>query len=318
MGAKHLPAWSWGLADIYSCYVHDLLPQKTKEDRPPYEYRNKKKPDLKSMFVKVFGAPCQYAPMQGAEHKRAKLVHWGWFVGMQWPMVLVLSVDDLKVRSVSRQKVRVYEGAYARFDPTLGQEVQPQHREIHGVADAIPDHVLSVKILSDHKRNADMNESIIEGVDDSNMNTHPDPHQQQKAAPEQQHQGEKDLHVPEHSSVDEMQFLSALEELRDNAARLNAGTGVRDSIVKAIKHIHDNSTGYPTQGSLKVKKWKDNGKVSTENILTAKRDHSMMSTAPVKTKHEKKSKVKKTLAKKKTAMQKGTRVKVRTTRFDGK
>ena len=121
-----------------------------------------------------------------------------------------------------------------------------------------------------------MNESTIEGVDDSNMNTHPDPHQQQKAAPEQQHQGEEDLHIPGHSSVDEMQFLSALEELRDNAARLNAGTGVRDSIVKAIKHIHDNSTGYPTQGSLKVKKWKDNGKVSTEKILTAKRDHSMI------------------------------------------
>ena len=162
-----------------------------------------------------------------------------------------------------------------------------------------------------------MNESIIEGVDESNMNTHPDPHQQQNAASEQQHQGEKDLHVPEHSSVDEMQFLSELEKLRDNAARLNAGTGVRDSIVRAIKHIHDTSLGYPTQGSLKVKKWKDSGKVSTENILTAKRDHSMMSTAPVKTKHEKKSKVKKALAKKKTAMQKGTRVKVISTRFDG-
>ena len=237
---------------------------------------------------------------------------------MQWPMVLVVSVDNWKVRSVSRQKVRVYEGSYAKFDPTLGGEVQPKHEEIHGVGDAIPDHVLSIKILSDHTRNADMNEPLVSGVDDNNVYTQPDPHQHQNAVPEQQHQGEEDLHVPEHSSVDEMQFLSMLEKLRDNATQLNAGTGVRDSIVKAIKHIHDNSMGYPTQGSLKVNKWKDNGKVSTENILTAKRDHSMMSTAPVKTKHEKKSKVKKTLAKKKTAMQKGTRVKVRTTRFDGK
>ena len=83
--------------------------------------------------------------------------------------MLVLSVDDLKVRSASRQKARVYEGAYARFDPTLGQEFQPQHREIHGVADAIPNHVLSMKILSDRKRNI----SMVKGADDLNMNTQP-------------------------------------------------------------------------------------------------------------------------------------------------
>ena len=95
--------------------------------------------------------------MTKPEHKRAKLVEWGWFVGIQWPMVLVVSVNDFKVRSVSRQKIRVYEGAYAKFDPTkhpVGTEIVPRHEEIHGVGDAIPDHVLSIKILSDAQRNA--------------------------------------------------------------------------------------------------------------------------------------------------------------------
>ena len=145
---------------------------------------------------------------------------------MQWPMVLVLSVDDLKVRSVSRQKMRVYEGAYARFDPTLGQEVQPQHREIHGVADAIPDHVLSVKILSDHKRNADMNDPL---VDPNNQPDPPNLNMTSSSTGERLHQGEDDLHVPHHVTVDKMKFLKQLEELKEKASHLNSGTGVRDS-----------------------------------------------------------------------------------------
>ena len=311
MGAKHLPAWSWGLADLYSCYVHDVLPQKGKGDKSPFEMRNGKKPDLKTLFIKVFGAPCQYAPMQGAEHKRAKLVHWGWFVGMQWPMVLVLSVDDLKVRSVSRQKMRVYEGAYARFDPTLGQEVQPQHREIHGVADAIPDHVLSVKILSDHKRNADMNDPL---VDPNNQPDPPNPNMISSSTGEQLHQGEDDLHVPHHVTVDKMKFLKQLEELKEKASHLNSGTGVRDSIVKAIKAVNDGDLGFPTKGSMKKTKWIDEGKVSSKNILTGKRSLGLKlsnEVSPGKAKKLKKSK------KKMIKLVKGTRVKVRSTRFDG-
>ena len=69
------------------------------------------------MFIKTFGAACQYAPMDGPEHKRGKLTKWGWFLGIQWPFVLVeTKVDnyaDCKVLNVSRKKVKVYESAYA-------------------------------------------------------------------------------------------------------------------------------------------------------------------------------------------------------------
>ena len=88
--------------------IHDLLPQKTKEDKSSYERRTGKKSDLNKLFIKVFGAPCQYSPMTKPGHKRAKLVEWKWFVGVQWSMALVVSVNDFKVRSVSRPKIRVY------------------------------------------------------------------------------------------------------------------------------------------------------------------------------------------------------------------
>ncbi len=55
---------------------------------------------MTAFHIKVFGAPCQYAPMDGVEHKRAKKTEWGWFVGMQMPMYLVLGPEDDKIISV--------------------------------------------------------------------------------------------------------------------------------------------------------------------------------------------------------------------------
>ena len=89
LGAKHLPSWAWGLADGYAAYVHDVLPQKSRGNKSPFELRTGRKLDLNLMFIKTFGAPLQYAPMSGAEHKRGQLTEWGWFLGIQWPFVLV-------------------------------------------------------------------------------------------------------------------------------------------------------------------------------------------------------------------------------------
>ncbi len=74
---------------------HDLLPlphARIKIKMSPFEYRTGKNPDLdpELFFVKVFGAPCQYASIrlkiEGADHKRGRKTEWGWFVGMQPPM----------------------------------------------------------------------------------------------------------------------------------------------------------------------------------------------------------------------------------------
>jgi hypothetical protein len=118
-GAKHLPQSCWGLSDVHAGNVHDFSPQK-RTGVSPFEFRNKRAPDLDVFFVHVFGCPCQYAPITGADHKRAKKTEWGWYVGVQWPMVLVLRPEDNKVISVSRHKVNCHEEAYAKYDPAKG------------------------------------------------------------------------------------------------------------------------------------------------------------------------------------------------------
>jgi hypothetical protein len=178
-GATHLPKSCWGLADLYAVYLHDLLGQKKLMGRSPFEFRNGREPDFDVFFVHVFGCPCQYAPMSGPDHKRAPKTEWGYFVGVQWPMVLVLRIEDEKILSVSRHKVHCHEEAYARYDPTSGKDplatfglpkinletTRTTQENLETIKDykkkySIPDHVLSVKCLSDFRRNAELNEPL--------------------------------------------------------------------------------------------------------------------------------------------------------------
>jgi hypothetical protein len=67
---------------------------------------------LESARAQRFGAPLVFAPIDGPIHKRAPINEEGYFLGHQWPAMLVLRKRDGKVISVSRQKVRIYESAY--------------------------------------------------------------------------------------------------------------------------------------------------------------------------------------------------------------
>ncbi len=117
-GAPHLPKFCWGLADLYAAEINMMQPQ-AKNKCSPYEYNTKRKPDIEHMFIKVFGAPCQYSPMDGADHKRAPKTEWGYFVGLQQSMCLVLRPEDEKIISVSKKKIIVHEEYYAKHDPSV-------------------------------------------------------------------------------------------------------------------------------------------------------------------------------------------------------
>ncbi len=117
-GAPHLPQFCWGLSDLQAACIHKTLPQKSKNMVSPLEKTTGRPPNLEAMFIRVFGCACQYAPMTGAGHKRASKTKWGWFVGIQWPMALVLRPEDMKVISVSRKKIHCHELCYAKFNPT--------------------------------------------------------------------------------------------------------------------------------------------------------------------------------------------------------
>jgi hypothetical protein len=122
-GAPHLIDEScWGLSDVYSAYLHGkLLPQPGHDNISPHEIKTSRKPDPDAMFMHVFCCPVQYEPHGGALHKRGRKTEWGYFVGVQWPMVLILRPEDAKVMSVSRKKVLYHEEIYATFDATKGR-----------------------------------------------------------------------------------------------------------------------------------------------------------------------------------------------------
>jgi hypothetical protein len=176
IGAPHLPKMMWGLSDLHAAYVHSSLPQKGKQGKSPHEITTGRIPNDDLLFIHVFGCSCQYAPANAPDHKRAPKTEWGWFVGVQWPMVLILRPSDNKVLSISRKKFYCHELMYAKFDPNVQQRPQIDFRDFtlneteidQAIQSSIaldeekilskdefkvPEHVLSVKMLSDSKRN---------------------------------------------------------------------------------------------------------------------------------------------------------------------
>ncbi len=120
-GAPHLDESCWGLSDVYSAALVETLPQQGHDKRSPHEIKKGWILDPEVLFIHVFGCPVQYEPHGGALHKRGRKTEWGYFVGVQWPMVLVLRPEDGKVMSVSRKKVLCHEEIYATFDAAKGK-----------------------------------------------------------------------------------------------------------------------------------------------------------------------------------------------------
>jgi hypothetical protein len=83
-----------------------------------------------------------YAPPEGPVHKRAAVTLEGFFVGVQHPMALIIRKSDMKLISVSKKKVKVYESMYtvplnfsstklgAQIDETGVQEIDGNANEI--------------------------------------------------------------------------------------------------------------------------------------------------------------------------------------------
>jgi hypothetical protein len=171
LGAPHLPNSLWGLADLHAGNVHDVLPQPERGNKSPFEIRKRKKPNIDHLHLKVFGCPCQFAPIDGPEHKRASKTEWGFYVGMQWPMCLVYQPASHKVLSVSRKKIVCHEGMYAYFDPAKSPIPNTRITEINtprqpdvtnkvieeGIA---PTAVHSIKVLRDSQMHPTLNEAL--------------------------------------------------------------------------------------------------------------------------------------------------------------
>ena len=149
-GAPHLPKNSWALCDKYSCYLHDFMPQSTRNFHCPFYLRTGKMVNWKVLSIHTMGAPLVFSPMGGPIHKRAAMNEEGHFLGIQWPAALVKRKSDGKVLSVSRKKIRVYESGYLA---DLNQRVdvddeRDTHHDLQEVEDAFKQHNDSEESMS--------------------------------------------------------------------------------------------------------------------------------------------------------------------------
>ena len=287
IGAPHLPPMMWGLSDLYAAIVHSTIPQKGRNGKSPHERTTGRVPDREVMFIHVFGCPCQYEPANTVEHKRAAKTEWGWFVGLQWPMVLILRPFDYKILSISRKKVHCHEDMYAKFDPETMTRPRIEFKDFqldkHEVDKAmtkakeesaftspgaspnlmgpttpmIPDHVLSVKSLSDAKRNVSFNTPSITGDFPDEMRVFNSP---------QQHDPGENFDIPD-------SLLSRRDHLLEDIKNFKATMGKRnltDSIIKALQFSNENEP--EMKGLPLAQNEKDtSGNVDTKNIALGKR-----------------------------------------------
>jgi hypothetical protein len=270
LGAPHLPNFMWGLADLYAAYVHDVLPQPDRSNKSPYQIRQGKHPNIDHLHIKVFGCPCQFAPMDGPEHKRASKTEWGYFVGMQWPMCLVFEPVSRQVLSVSRKKLVCHEGMYAHFDPSKAEipkatiqeldttretnclklELAPgiEQLEQEGTNEK-PRGVHSIKALREHTMNSSMNEAL------------PPPPFTSSSQPE--NQGEN--HLIREEILNEDSLLEKIKEFKQQA-EVNAETQYL-KILEALQSIREHKRTHI------VPKDHDYGAdVSAKNILKERRN----------------------------------------------
>ena len=237
LGAPHLPANSWALADKYAVLISDFLPVQTRQNECPYYLRTGKMVDWDLIKVKCFGAPCIYSPIDGPIHKRAPVAEEGFFVGRQWPFMIIKRKSDGKLLNVSDKKVRVYESMYTvpmnvDIDPRLTpNKSKKESNEDEGdkVNEAVPDiglkhevdnnMVASIKSLREHKlelpgrRQGDMSE-----IEESAM----------YGNGQIQNEG---LYLDQVVQTDIDQLASIIAETTMR------GTSLKDSILKAIRQL---------------------------------------------------------------------------------
>ncbi len=239
LGAPHLPKWCWELADKHAGLVGRLLPQSTRGWKCSYYLNTGKAPYWHHMFVHVFGAPCVFSPMEGPVHKRATQTIEEYYVGVQHPMALVLQKSDMKLISVSKKKVIVYESIMyvaplSYSSERLGADIMARsiqrEREPDG-GKQWPKHLQSTKSVSAH------NIPIPNTTAPIGMRapTRPD----ERADTQSPSQGEGVI-VPEHIGYND-DLASGILALKEKAQSTISDPGIRRKVIDSITNLQEMS-----------------------------------------------------------------------------
>ena len=207
-----------------------------------------------------------FAPIDGPIHKRAPINEEGYFLGYQWPAMLVLRKSDGKVISVSRQKVRVYESAYtgplnqrmianaieSEFNANdLTSDKDTATKDSSEAAVFEGETVQSIKALRDHKlklpgRNYKDGTDIEESARYGNVETF-----------------REGLYFDDVLSTPMTELAGRLEENARN------GLTLKEALIKSIK---ETTKGFQRMSLQKgKKKSREGASISTSNIMSQKR-----------------------------------------------
>ena len=291
VGAPHVPQNSWALADKYAVFIHDFLPQSTREGHCPYYLRTGRKVNWKVLPLHVFGSPCAYAPIEGPIHKRAPITKQGHFMGVQWPAVLIKRTEDDKIISCAKQKMRAYEKVYTvPLDQALSritdgegntsgtqrsqdEEVTPgvrarssgggelNHRVDRPQKELSKNRVQSIKSMREHQFQ-------IPG-----KRHEPESKIESSAMQEAMDCEGEGIYVDEVCSQDSYHELtSSIQKAIKNADSGLSKPSIRQQVLHKLKAARDLANGpAPSSGGLKIGKRKASSDITSDNIVKGKR-----------------------------------------------
>jgi hypothetical protein len=299
LAAPHLPKSCWALSDKYAIYCRQFLPQVSRDFHCSFYLRTGKVVDFRILFVKNFGAPLDFSPIDGPIHKRAAITVEGFFVGIQWPAALVMRKRDMKVLSVSTKKIKVYESAYLNeLDSMVDKGTITDSLKMK-VIDSFPiDSDQSSSCVDDNNEPQEgpgfaasmgqrdlppATKSMVQSIVSQREHQFHLPGKRQEANKVTQLDnsaifgahvmGEEGLYVSECVQTNIEQVQQNIETLKSQAAASISRPSVRQQIMNKLSQVSDLMNGAAVQkGSLKVGKSKTG--VSSGNILDYKRKHA--------------------------------------------
>ncbi len=245
-------------------------------------------------------------------HKRAAQTIDGYYVGVQHPMALVLRKSDMKLISVSKKKVIVYESMYGAplsySSERLGEDIMARSIQREREPDErqqLPKHVQSTKSVSAH--------SIPIPNITAHLGIRPPTRLDDSAATQSPSQGEGVI-VPEHLGyIDDL--ASGILALKEKAQSTISDPGIRRKVIDSITDLQDVLARVVERGQLKRGK-RTHAKVDKANIVQGKRKRVSFEDATIDETPPKR-KVKERAFKAKAGLKPGDAISVAHEIFDG-